>query len=283
MKKLFFILLIPAFLFGCSLNTKAPSNKTVIQNASNNLSSLTNVDFREIQADFGTPSKAIYYIDTNDLSSKGLDALTLDDLRDNVITFASYQDPSNPDKYLNIFFEDGLVKKTLLGDFDRLLSVATTEGYEYKVEFHKGRGIINAHNFVLESIQSKFVGKTLANFNKYFDVRGANFIASTVNGDDKLNFYPLVNQNLEPKSQNKYPNYNSNLDAKLGYINPINNNISSSNKFSSDDLHLYMDKAVMIYTDKNNVIEYISIADSDVLYGVITNMLGPNGSKSNSK
>lgn len=287
MKKLLPILFFVIFSVGCSMNIRTSKYDNIIDDASKNLDKLTNAKFMDVEEDFGAPHSATYYINADNLRSKDVSNLTLKDLQENIITLASYENPSSKNNFLNVYYENGLVKKAVVGDYkvskEKLLSNIKLEKYDYKVDFNKGYGIINSDSFNLENTRNKLLNSTIDKFNDYFKVKGANFTATTINNTDKLNFYPLVNQNLDPDKNNNYPNYQSNEDSKLGYVNPINNNISSSNKSNSEDLYLYSDKSVLVYTDKGNTIKNISIADSKLLYNVISKTLGPVRDTSNDK
>ena len=109
------------------------------------------------------------------------------------------------------------------------------------------------------------------NFNNTYKLKSANFVASTINESDTLYFYPLVNHDVIHKDQYKHPNYSSNENAKLGLVNPLNNNISSTNKTNGNDLANYYKSAVVLYT-KDDKIQSIQIADKQFFYKLINDV-----------
>ena len=104
-----------------------------------------------------------------------------------------------------------------------------------------------------------------------YKLKSANFVASTINESDTLYFYPLVNHDVIHKDQYKHPNYSSNENANLGLVNPLNNNISLTNKTNGNDLANYYKSAVVLYT-KDDKIQSIQIADKQFFYKLINDV-----------
>ena len=125
--------------------------------------------------------------------------------------------------------------------------------------------------FSIDNAKKEFVGKPISNFNNTYKLKSANFVASTINESDTLYFYPLVNHDVIHKDQYKHPNYSYNENAKLGLVNPLNNNISSTNKTNGNDLANYYKSAVVLYT-KDDKIQSIQIADKQFFYKLINDV-----------
>ncbi len=290
MKKLSLITFtcVSLLLVGCSNNYKLPKYSSIIEQASINIDRLTNANFKDIENDLGSPNVATYYIDANKIKGKDINALTLDDIKDSVVSLASYKNPKEKNSYLHIYYENGLVRDAISGSYDLYFSNTLIPEYrlsssDYKVEFFKGEGAISINTFNLENSKDNFLGKNITIFEKFYDIKSANFIASTIDDSDKLYFYPLVDYNVNQESKYKYPNYQSNSEAKLGYTNPINNNISYTNQSTSSDLSDFAKKSVVIYTDKNGNIKFIQISNNDFMYGLINKAFASNTTNLNSK
>ena len=285
-KNIFVLILFSLLLTGCS-NMNIKDYTYLIDNASKNLDSLLETDYKDIEADLGSPFRATYYIDADKLRGKDVDSLSLDDIMDSISSFASYKDKANENQFLNVYYENGIIKQTLVGDYESLKSKVSSmtlmNNYDYKLDFFKEEGLIDIKDFHVELAHSKFFDKSIYEFNESYDVDKPSFMASTINDSDKVYFYTLVEQNLTKTKENTYPNYQSNSDYKLGYVNPINNNISYSNKSDSNDLSLYTNKYLLVYANKYDVIEYITIVDKEILYSIISRTLGPVSNTSNQK
>ncbi|MGL5348380.1 MAG: hypothetical protein ACRDA3_13620 [Peptostreptococcaceae bacterium] len=275
MKKsiLFAFLLVPVLAVGCAMNNKNPKSENIIQQATVNMDKLMNAPFRDVENAFGTPYSSVYYINTNNLKGKDINNLTMNDLRDNITVLSTYENNQKKDSYLHVYYENGKVKNTLSGSYD----LATSEKFvnnpklseaNYKVEFFKNKGAICYDDFNLNTAKDKYIGMTVDEFNKAYQVKSANFIASPTKGTDKIYFYPLVPHNLHPAKEHKYPNYSSNEDAKLDTVNPLNNNISTTNKTDNKDLAEYAKSAVLVYTKDKNI-KSIEIVNSNFIYGLI--------------
>lgn len=279
MKKymLLVFLLISVLVVGCSMNEKMPKNSNIIQQASNNTDKLVNASFKDVENAFGTPYSAVYYINAENLKAKDINNLTMDDLRNNISVLSTYKNNTNDDSYLHVYYENGKVVETLVGE-DNLSSLknfpskANLSNATYKVEFFKNKGVICSDDFNLDYAKNNLIGRTINEFNKDYNVESANFIASTINGNDKIYFYPFVPHNVHPSKEHKYPNYGSNDDTKLGYINPINNNISNTNKSNSKDLSEYANSAILVYT-KNDKINSIDKVDGKFVYSLMDKSL----------
>ncbi len=175
-----------------------------------------------------------------------------------------------------LYYEDGVVKDALYGPYkidnlDNVISASNISNADYKVSFFKNRGAICYNDFSIDNAKKEFVGKPISNFNNTYKLKSANFVASTINESDTLYFYPLVNHDVIHKDQYKHPNYSSNENAKLGLVNPLNNNISSTNKTNGNDLANYYKSAVVLYT-KDDKIQSIQIADKQFFYKLINDV-----------
>ena len=200
----------------------------------------------------------------------------IEDLKEDVSLLASYNDNQSSNSYLHIYYEDGVVKDALYGPYkidnlDNVISASNISNADYKVSFFKNRGAICYNDFSIDNAKKEFVGKPISNFNNTYKLKSANFVASTINESDTLYFYPLVNHDVIHKDQYKHPNYSSNENAKLGLVNPLNNNISSTNKTNGNDLANYYKSAVVLYT-KDDKIQSIQIADKQFFYKLINDV-----------
>ena len=77
-----------------------------------------------------------------------------------------------------------------------------------------------------------------------------------------------MTHNTSPSKNQTHPNYSSNNDAKLGTVNPLNNNISMTNKTNNSNISQYSTSAVLIYT-KDNIIQTLQIVNGNFIYGLI--------------
>ncbi|MGL6104756.1 hypothetical protein [Romboutsia sp.] len=279
MKKtmLFACLFISVLAVGCAMNEKMPKTPSIIQQASKNTDKLLNAGFMDVENAFGTPYSSVYYINANNLRGKNINNLTMEDLRNNITVLSTYENDQNKDSYLHVYYENGKVKETLVGDYnlynsDKFPSKANLSGATYKIEFFKNKGVLCYDDFSLKYAKDNFLGKTINDFNTSYHVKSANFVASTANGNNKIYFYPVVPHNVHPSKEHKYPNYGSNNDAKLGTVNPTNNNISNTSKANSKDLANYAKSAILIHT-KDDKIKSIDIADSKFVYSIIDKSL----------
>lgn len=275
MKKsiLFTFIFVSVLAVGCTMNNKNPKSENIIQQATVNMDKLMDAPFREVENAFGTPYSSVYYINANNLKGKDINSLTMDDLRNNITVLSTYENAQKKDSYLHVYYENGKVKDTLSGAYNLASSEKFTNKLKlaeanYKVEFFKKQGAICYDDFNLNIAKDKYIGMTINDFNKDYEVKSANFIASPSEGTDKIYFYPLVPHNLHPSKEHKYPNYASNEDAKLNTVNPLNNNISNTNKTDNKNLAEYAKSAVLIYTN-NNKIKSIEIVNSNFIYGLI--------------
>ena len=267
------LILTSTLSFGCSMNNQNPKSPDIIQQATVNMDKLMNASFNDVENAFGAPYSAVYYINTNNLKGKNINNLTMEDLRDNIEVLSTYKNSQNPNSYLYVYYENGKVKNTLSGannlaNFNKLTNTKKISQANYKVEFFKNKGSIPYNNFNLNEAKDKFIGKDIDSFNKAYKVASANFIASNINGSDKIYFYPLVTHNTNPSNNQTYPNYSSNNDAKLGTVNPLNNNISMTNKTNNSNISQYSTSSVLIYT-KDNIIQTIEIVNGNFIYGLI--------------
>ena len=278
MKKsiLFMPVLISLSIVGCTMNYNQPSSDKVIHQSSLNIDKLINANAADVEKSLGSPYYATYYIDADKLKSKNINSISIEDLKEDVSLLTSYNDNQSSDSYLHIYYEDGVVKDALYGPYkidnlDNVISASNISNADYKVSFFKNRGAICYNDFSIDNAKKEFVGKPISNFNNTYKLKSANFVASTINESDTLYFYPLVNHDVIHKDQYKHPNYSSNENAKLGLVNPLNNNISSTNKTNGNDLANYYKSAVVLYT-KDDKIQSIQIADKQFFYKLINDV-----------
>ena len=71
-----------------------------------------------------------------------------------------------------------------------------------------------------------------------------------------------------PDKNHSYPKYSSNNNVKLNTVNPVNNNLSNTNKTNNKDLSNYSDSSVVIYT-KYNEIQSLTIEGKDFVLGLM--------------
>lgn len=280
MKKfiLFTFIFVSVLASGCSMNTKnnTTNSDKVIQQSSMNTDKLMNTGFKEVEKSFGTPYSSVYYIDTNKLSGKDMNTLAMEDLRDSVTILSSYKNKEKNDEYIHVYYENGKAKDALSGAYnlstsDRFTSKDLSKA-DYKVEFFNGKGLICSDDFKLEYVKKDFVNKKISDFNNAYDLKSANFIASTMTSNDKIYFYPLVAHKVHPRAEHKHPNYSSNHDAKLDTVNPVNNNISTVNSTTNKDLGDYSKSAVLVHT-KDDKIQTIEIVDNNFVLGLMNKSL----------
>lgn len=267
-----------AFIFisllavGCSMNNKNPNSDKLIEQTSKNMDKLMNSRFKDVEKSFGTPYSSVYYIDTEDFKEKDIQNITMDDIRDSVSILSTYKNNNKSDEYIHVYYEDGIVRDAISGKYDLNKSPKfNKEDFKdatYKVEFFKGKGLICRNDFSLSYAKQSLIGKQISDFNNTYYVKSANFIGSTINGKDKIYFYPLVPHNVYPSKENKHPKYSSNADAKLDTVNPNNNNISSTNNTDNKNLGEYSKSAVLVYT-KNDKIQSIEIIDNNFVIGLM--------------
>ena len=267
--------LISILSVGCSMSNKqSETNNTnkAIEQTSNDMDKLIDSKFKDIEKSFGTPYSSTFYINTEDLKGKNIENLTMDDLRDSVTILSTYKNNKKSDDYVHVYYENGVVKDSVTGGYN----LRTSEKFnkdkfkntEYKVEFYKGKGVICKTDFVLDYAKENLIGKTIKDFENSYYVKSANFIASTTNSTDKLYFYPLVPHEVYPSKEHNHPKYASNSDVKLDTVNPVNNNISTTNKSDSKDINEDADSAVIVYT-KDDKIQSIEIVDNNFILGLM--------------
>lgn len=183
---------------------------------------------------------------------------------------ATYKDNN---AYLYIYYKDGIAKDAFyksykMDNLDSIMSISDISNADYKVKFFKNNGAIYYNNFSIDTAKKEFIGKSISDFNNTYNLKSANFVASTIDEFNKIYFYPLVSDNDEYK----YPNYASNEDIKLGLVNPLNNSISLTNKTNNKDLSNYYKSAVALYV-KDNKIQSIQIIDKQFMYNLIQEIL----------
>ena len=279
MKKsiLFIPVIISLSLTGCAMNFTQSSSPNAIHEASLNVDKLINFNATDVEDYLGSPYYATYYIDADKLKNKNINTLSVKDLSEDISALASYKDNNSNNYYLHVYYENGVVKDAFYGPYKidnlgNVISPSKISNIDYKVTFYKNRGAINYNNFVIDNVKKEFLGKSIEDFNKAYNLNSANFLASTINESYTLYFYPLVNYNVCYKEEYKHPNYSSNENAKLGYVNPLNNNISNTNKANSKDLLNYYKSAVALYV-KDNKIQSIQTVDNQFLYKLVEDIL----------
>lgn len=278
MKKsiLFIPVLISLSIVGCTMNYNQSSSDKVIHQASLNIDKLINSSTTDVEKSLGSPYYATYYINADKLKNKNINSISIEDLKENVSLLASYRDNQSNNSYLHVYYEDGVVKDALYGPYkidnlDNIVSTSNISNADYKVSFFKNCGSICYNDFSINNVKKEFIGKPISDFNNAYKLKSANFVASTINESDTLYFYPLVNHDVIHKEQYKHSNYSSNENIKLGLVNPLNNNISSTNKTNSNDLVNYYKSAVVLYV-KDNKIQSIQIADKQFFYKLINDV-----------
>ncbi len=251
---------------GCSIDTKINNNISIKQ-ASENIDKLIDLNYKQIQNNLGYPSSSIYYVSNEKIKNKDINSINIEDIKSSVSAVSSYYNKDN-DTYLHLYFENGVVKDAITGNYSLAYSTDLTPNInpDYKLEFFNGQGVINSSNFSLIDSKNKFAGKNISEFNSYYKITNPNFIASTVDNKNKIYFYSLVDQGN--KKDVVYPNYNKNSNSKLSNINPTNNNIGEYNKISNNNISDYSKTSLAVYT-KDNQIEFIQIIDRDFMYELI--------------
>lgn len=275
MKKTIMLALVcvPILLIGCSISEKKSIPNTSIEESGINIDKLMNARFKDVEESFGMPYSSVFYIDADKVKDKNINTLTMEDLRDSITVQSAYKINKGNDSFLHVYYENGKVKDAISGNYnlfssDRFKNNLTIPKLGYKVEFYSSKGMICNKDFTSEFAKRDFIGKTIKDFNKTYKVDSANFIASVVNGTEKLYFYPLVPCDLHPNQEKNHPNYSSNNDLKNSIVNPVNNNISSTNQTDNNNLGNYAKSAVLLYT-KDNIIKSIEIVDNNFIYGLI--------------
>ncbi len=239
--------------------------------------SITDFNNTDVEKSLGSPYYATYYIDADSLKNKNINALSMEDLKSHVSALASYKDNEANNSYLHVYYENGIVKDAFSGPYkmdnlDNAISASNISKANYKVSFFRNRGAICSNDFSVDTAKKDFIGKSITDFNKYYNVESANFVASTINESETLYFYPLVDHNIIHKDEYKHPNYGSNDNANLSLVNPLNNNISQTNKANSKDLINYYKSAVVLHV-KNDKIQSMQIADNQFLYKLVEDVL----------
>lgn len=269
---LFFMLLMTT---ACTVNNlnNSSSNNQYISQASINPTKLIGTKSNDLEVSFGVPYSATYYIDSNKIKYISTEELALKDLENSISVVATYKNNNKENPFLHVYYENGLVKNAISGDYNLItskdfISSEYLSNADYKVEFYNHRGMICKGDFVVSYAAKEFVGKSISDFNNAFNLSSANFIASTIDNKEKLYFYPLVPHKQHPDKNHSYPKYSSNNNAKLDTVNPVNNNLSNTNKTNNKDLSNYSDSSVVIYT-KDNKIQSITIEGKDFVLGLI--------------
>lgn len=267
---LFFMLLMTT---ACNLNNLSSNNQYISQ-ASINPTKLIGTKSNDLEVSFGVPYSATYYIDSNKIKYISTEELTLKDLENSIYVVATYKNNNNKENpFFHVYYENGLVKNAISGDYNLrtsrdLISSEYLSNADYKVEFYNHRGMICKGDFVVSYAAKEFVGKSIRDFNNAFNLSSANFIASTIDNKEKLYFYPLVPHKQHPDKNHSYPKYSSNNNVKLNTVNPVNNNLSNTNKTNNKDLSNYSDSSVVIYT-KYNEIQSLTIEGKDFVLGLM--------------
>ncbi len=267
---LFFILLMTT---ACNLNNLSSNNQYISQ-ASIDTTKLIGTKSNDLEVSFGVPYSATYYIDSNKIKYISTEELTLKDLENSIYVVATYKNNNNKENpFFHVYYENGLVKNAISGDYNLrtsrdLISSEYLSNADYKVEFYNHKGMICKGDFVISYATKEFVGKSISDFNNSFNLNSANFIASTIDNKEKLYFYPLVPHKQHPDKNHSYPKYSSNNNVKLNTVNPVNNNLSNTNKTNNKDLSNYSDSSVVIYT-KYNEIQSLTIEGKDFVLGLM--------------
>jgi len=259
---------------GCINKDQTKINNTIEQ-ASTNLDRLINANYTDIQNGFGTPYSSIYYINSDKLKDKNLSSITIDDIKDSVISNVVYNHPDFKDKYLHVYFENGIVKNAVTDNFDYFTNETIVPSEKltdinYKLEFFRGDGSLFKDNFNVNTARNMFVDKNIDSFNNFYKTKTSNFVATNIKDNSKLYFYNLVNYNPESSSTiNATNNYQLNSSPKLGVVNPINNNVIYINQIDSKNLSEYSTTSLGVKTDENNNIKWIKILDKKETYNLI--------------
>ena len=267
---LFFILLMTT---ACNLNNLSSNNQYISQ-ASIDTTKLIGTKSNDLEVSFGVPYSATYYIDSNKIKYISTEELTLKDLENSIYVVATYKNNNNKENpFFHVYYENGLVKNAISGDYNLrtsrdLISSEYLSNADYKVEFYNHKGMICKGDFVISYATKEFVGKSISDFNNSFNLNSANFITSTIDNKEKLYFYPLVPHKQHPDKNHSYPKYSSNNNVKLNTVNPVNNNLSNTNKTNNKDLSNYSDSSVVIYT-KYNEIQSLTIEGKDFVLGLM--------------
>lgn len=279
MKKnlLLILVFVSLFITACSMGSNNTKANDSIQKSSTNIDKLVGAGYKDVEKSFDTPYSSVYYIDADKFKNKDLNTLTLDDMRDSIAIVSSYEVDKNKDSYLHVYYENGKAKQAENGKYslsksDKFNSNVVSSQADYKVEFFKNKGMICEKDFTIENAKKDFIGKTIKDFNKSYSVNCANFIAHTINNDEKLYFYPLVPHEVHPNKEHSHPHYASNNIPKDSIVNPANNNISSVNQADNKNLGEYAKSAIAVYT-KNNKIEKIEIVNNDFIKGILGRVL----------
>lgn len=265
---LFFILLSTT---ACSIDSSTKSNTLI--NTNIDTSTLIGSSYKDIENLLGIPYSRTYYIDNDKLNDTLSDKLTMEDLIESINITTSYKIKSKEKPFLHIYFKNGVAVNAMYGNYTlssskNFINSEDVLNTDYKVDVFSNKGYICESDFVISYASKEFEGKTITDFNKSFEVSSSNVIASTINGNHRLYFYPLVPHKQHPDKNHSYPNYNSNSNAKLDTVNPVNNNISNINRTDNKYLKNYAESSVVIYT-KNDVIQSISIEGKDFVYGIL--------------
>lgn len=257
----------------CNLNNLSSNNQYISQ-ASIDTTKLIGTKSNDLEVSFGVPYSATYYIDSNKIKYISTEELTLKDLENSIYVVATYKNNNNKENpFFHVYYENGLVKNAISGDYNLrtsrdLISSEYLSNADYKVEFYNHKGMICKGDFVISYATKEFVGKSISDFNNSFNLNSANFIASTIDNKEKLYFYPLVPHKQHPDKNHSYPKYSSNNNVKLNTVNPVNNNLSNTNKTNNKDLSNYSDSSVVIYT-KYNEIQSLTIEGKDFVLGLM--------------
>ena len=262
---------------GCTMDINNTSNNQNLTEDSIDVNSLIGTNLINIQNTYGSPYSATYYIDIDKVSANDISALSKDTLNDSINEVATFKYNSKNNLYLHVYCEGGIIKNAVSGDYslkssEEFLSKEDLSNSDYKVQYFKDKGMICENDFSINYASKTFAGKSIDEFNKAYSLSSANLIGSTMNDNEAIYLYPLVPHTLHPDKNHQYPNYSSNSKAKLDTVNPVNNNLSNTNKTDNKDLSNYSKSSVIVYT-KDNKINSISVEGKDFIYEMIQKVL----------
>ncbi len=268
---------------GCTaMNKDKATIDNTIERASNEVDKLINAGYKDVQNGFGVPYSSIYYINSDYLNGKNINYITENDIKNSVNALATYKHPREKDKYLHVYFENGIVKNATTDKYDiftdeKIVPKDKVSNIDYKLQFFKGHGAIFKNKFNINDARKMFNNKNISDFNKYYNTDNSNFIATNTKDDSKLYFYNLVNFDPNKVDElNKKLNDNSQTVVKpeLAIINPVNNNITYVNEIDGDNLSDYSRLSLAVKTDENNNIKWIKILNKEDNYILLKKSFG---------
>lgn len=262
---------------GCQVNQDRVMIDKNIEKASNKLDKLINSSYKDIQNGFGVPYSSVYYIDSSNLENKNIKNITENDIKNSVVALSSYNHPEYKDKFLHVYFENGVVKNAITDKYDmftneRIVPYDKIQNIDYKLQFFRGNGSIFKEKFNVSDARKMFTNKNINDFNKYYNTENANFVATNMKDNSKLYFYNLVNfdPNKVDELNNTLQNRSeTNIKPKVAIINPINNNIVHINEINQNDLSQYARLSLAVKTDENGKIKWIKILNKEDNYELI--------------